>query len=185
MSRGKLTSATSWVTGSMLATISVSVSAWLRVSAESTPVSRTLMRETVRRAAWRMGRRRSRRRGPASRSGAGDQVVAATGAGIGTLGADEDPVAGVVERPGHGCRPDVGHRDDDRHEDRRRAATGRGARRRADGPRSPIDDRELAPDAEQHDQDGDRQGGRRRDEQRRRAARCRRRPGRRRRARRR
>ncbi len=45
MSRGKLISATSWVTGSMLATISVSVRAWLRVSAESTPVSRMLIRE--------------------------------------------------------------------------------------------------------------------------------------------
>ena len=46
MSRGKLMRATALVTGSMLATMSVSVSACERVSAESTPVSRMLMRET-------------------------------------------------------------------------------------------------------------------------------------------
>ena len=45
MSRGMLIRMTSAVTGSMLATRSVSVRAVDRDSAESTPVSRTLMRD--------------------------------------------------------------------------------------------------------------------------------------------
>ena len=47
MSRGKLISATSWVTGSMLATISVSVRSSVRVLARSRPVSRMLIRDAA------------------------------------------------------------------------------------------------------------------------------------------
>ena len=46
MSRGKLTMATLPVSGSTLTTSRVSVSAWLRVSDESMPVSRKLMRDS-------------------------------------------------------------------------------------------------------------------------------------------
>src|SRR5215211_2566251 len=44
ISRGKLIIATSPVVGSMLTTIRVSVSDWVRSSAESTPTRRTLIR---------------------------------------------------------------------------------------------------------------------------------------------
>ena len=46
MSRGKLTMATLPVSGSTLTTMSVSVRAWFRVSDESMPVSRKLMRDS-------------------------------------------------------------------------------------------------------------------------------------------
>ncbi len=46
MSRGKLTIATLPVSGSTLTTMSVSVSACVRVSDESMPVSRKLMRDS-------------------------------------------------------------------------------------------------------------------------------------------
>ena len=46
MSRGKLTIATSPVSGSTLTTRSVSVRAWLRVSDESMPVSRKVIRDS-------------------------------------------------------------------------------------------------------------------------------------------
>ncbi len=160
MSRGKLTIAIDPVTGSMLTTSNVSLSACERIELESIPVSRTLIRLGV------LGSLGVGVAGGAVCPGRSD----ATGRlgerrRIGVVDADEDLLVGIVDAVGETRRRCVG-RDDDRGQDgerdERHGSSPRAARA---GGAERLGHRDKAPDAEQDDEDEDGQRRRRGEQQ--------------------